>query len=350
MNNLLDNKIQYAIDNELIPCAYYALIDNENVVMKYKGCKQIKPKKILLEENDIYDLASLSKVVGTTTGILKLIEEGKINYATKISQILKEFKHKEVTIQNLLTHTSGLPSDMDYSKIKNKRELIDELYKQELAYKNGTNVLYSDLGFILLGLVIEKITGSIKNYLHENVFLPLHMKYTGYNCPDSLKARCVTTELKKDRGYVKGTVHDGKAYLMGGESGHAGLFSTCSDLVNFVMMVINEGSFERKKILSKETIQKFKINFTADINKVNPDTECRTLGWKLLKIENQNYMYHTGFTGTSILIDLKGRKAFILLTNRIHPSREDKGFLKFRNNLNNYVVTEIWNKNKEEDK
>lgn len=229
---------------------------------------------------------------------------------------------------------------------KDKQDIIKGVFSTELEYETGKKILYSDIGYILLGLIIEKVAGPIDIYFSENISKPLNMKDTWYNPKDNLKNRCAATEYKNSRGYIRGTVHDGKAHILEGVSGHAGLFSTVKDLGKFCRMMLNKGILNDKRILSENSIKMIMEYNTEGLN------EKRGLGWQVKNnlssinsmgdLSSRRSIFHTGFTGTSVLIDFENQFAFILLTNRIHPSRDNKGLIKLRRNINNIAETVVF--------
>lgn len=337
--------IEECVEGGAFPGAAFGIVTKEASMFDAAGYSQLVPEKENADIDTIYDLASLSKVVSTTTIILMLIEQGKITLHTKVSDILGSFKYKDVTIWNLLTHTSGLPSDIqDYKKFcKTKEDLINRALSADLVYETGKKVMYSDIGYILLGLIIEKTAGRLDEFFKTNIAEPLDMKDSFYNPQDSVRIRCAATEINETRGCIRGTVHDGKAYISGGVSGHAGLFSTVEDLGKFCRMILNDGLSCKKRILSRNSIMLMRECHTAGLN------ERRGLGWQVKDSSNsmgdlasECSIYHTGFAGTSILIDFKNEMAFILLTNRIHPTRENKDLLRLRKNINNIAETIVF--------
>lgn len=344
----LKKYIEECAEGGSFPGSSFGIVTKEDSIYDAVGYSQLIPEKENSSINTIYDLASLSKVVSTTTIILMLLEQGKITLQTKVSNVLDRFKHKNITVLNLLTHTSGLPSDIqNYKKFcKTKEDLINSAYSAELEYETGKKVMYSDIGYILLGLIAENTAGKLDEFFMNNVAKPLNMENTFYNPPKDVKIKCAATELEEARGCIKGIVHDGKAYLSEGVSGHAGLFSTVEDLGKFCRMLLNGGiscSETNKRILSKNSIMLLRECHTTGLN------EKRGLGWQLKDSSNSMgdlasdcSIYHTGFAGTSILIDFKNQMAFILLTNRIHPTRENKDLLKLRSNINNIAETVVF--------
>lgn len=338
--DLLDDYLKDCIDKRVFPGVSYAVVTKDESHINSLGFSQIMPDKLPLEPNPIYDIASLTKVVGTVSGILFLMEDGKVSLSTKIKDIIPEFKHDDITILNLLTHTSGLPSlKKYYEECKDKYELIHQVCNADLVYPTGSKVEYSDLGFMVLGFVIEKTTGSLEKFIKERLFVPLGMKDTGFNPGEEKIKRCAATEKKEGRGIVKGKVHDGNAYFMGGISGHAGLFSTAEDLSHFVKTIIRNGFYEEKNVLNYKSIRLMTHSFTENLN------ESRGMGWQINRgfsycdLASENAIYHTGFTGTSILIDKDF--GFVLLTNRVHPDRNNMKLIGLRKMINNLASAAV---------
>ena len=265
----------------------------------------------------LYDLASVSKVVGTTTRILQLIDTGKLGFDTPIQSLVPEFIHPQVTVGNLLLHNSGLCADLPGKYHMSKESLLDEIYHLPLESEPGSQVCYSDPGYILLGLVIQEADGcSLEESMQKGIFGPLGMKDTSYH-PQASFDRFVPEERRKDRGMVCGEAHDSKAHLLG-ESGSAGIFSTLDDLMIFVQSYLAQDS----RLFRKEMFQKL----------LETDVDGRGYGWNLEY--GKGIFYHTGFTGTSILMDMEKKEGFVLLTNRIHPTRENTVYLEKRKELN----------------
>ena len=331
--------VKYMIEQEVAPAISLAVITKNDSFMVCGGYKQIIDEQIENTNDTIFDLASISKVLVTTTLILKLMEDGLLSLKSKVKDILPEFIYPNITIKHLITHTSGLPSDLVGYKDMSKEEMIRNIYEVPFEYETGTQVLYSDLGFILLGFLITKLKGDFQQYASEVLFTPLKMKDTGYNLNISLLERIASTENSKERGLIRGSVHDGKAYKLGGVSGNAGCFSTLADISNFVKMLLNNGIFDGKQILHPLSIELMTTLQTEGLN------EKRGLGWIL---GDKNYplgdyaseqtIFHTGFTGPSILVDFEKEIGVITLANRIHPSRENKKILDYRNQIHNITL------------
>lgn len=330
-NEKIEKLLNKMVEENVFPGANYALITEKNCYFGSVGNKCIIPN---IEENNIdmlYDLASLSKVVVTNTIITRLLYKNQIHLEDKVCDYLSRFKYQNITILDLLTHSSGLSSDLSWRTVNSKEELLNNLFNLELEYTPGEKVLYSDIGFILLGLIIEKICGKkLDEVAKDEVFIPLGMNDTYYNPKDI--ERCVPTELTESRGLVKGIVHDEKCNILGGVAGHAGVFSTIKDLMKFCMMIKNNGQVDTKEYLPKEYIDLWFKPF----RKVDEE-QFRSIGWIVGKSENITgdlgnikTMYHTGFTGNHIIINREVGLYGILLSNRVHPTRENKQLLPRR--------------------
>lgn len=315
--------------NKNILCGYSCAFVDMNECDEYYGGVQgcIPPyHQIKIQKGMIYDLASLTKVVATTSRILQLMEEGKITENTLVCELLPQFSDKTTTIRDLLFHTSGLPSDLENKDQLNKNNIRDELFKVQTVNEKKGTVEYSDIGFAMLGFIIEKIDKSIEDSCHKHIFEPLKMTDTSYllNAEDECY---VPTEITIERGCVHKQVHDRKAFLLE-QSGSAGLFSTLSDLGKFVKAFLEEN----EALFSQTTFQKLKQDRIGS----------RSWGWA--KPYGEDVLYHTGFTGTSILIDMKRKKGMILLTNRIHPKRENEKYLVERERINKIFMETYYEK------
>lgn len=340
----LDKLIIDAIDNKVMPGANYVLNAGGKEYFNSFGNKALYPE---VEPNDIetiYDMASLSKVVSTTTSVMVLLEQGKLRLYDTIKTYLPKFRHPGITIWNLMTHTSGLPSDIPYALYKTPEELFKYLMYWDLPYKTGTEIKYSDIGYILLGLIVEAVSGeTLDVFSKKHIFEPLEMNDTGYNPKDT--KRCAPTE---DRGeYIdRGYVHDEKAYRLGGVAGHAGLFSTVKDVSHFLEMVLNDGMYKGKRILSKATIDALFVTQVEVFDGISKNASRRGLGWITQgeysvagDLASRNTIMHTGFTGTHIFIDRDNKIAFCMLTNRVHPTRENNLLIPFRAKVGNYILS-----------
>ena len=278
----------------------------------------------VVPERTIYDLASLTKVVGTTTAVMILFDEGKIRLDDRVVQYIPEFTggaKDAVTIRMLLEHRSGLPAGRDLWRISSTpEEARAAVISTPLFAAPGQYVEYSDLGADMLGFVVEAVSGEkLDHFLDTRVFVPLGMTDTRFRPDGSLRGRIAPTELNPPRGYpLRGEVHDENAYALGGVAGHAGLFSTASDLAVFAQMMLNGGSYNGTRIVADSTVTLFTRRAAA----------TRALGWDTCGGKGSCGEYlsssaygHTGFTGTSLWIDPEREMFVVLLTNRVHAAK-----------------------------
>ena len=272
----------------------------------------------------IYDLASLTKVVGTTTALMILFDEGRIDLEAPVSKYLPAFAggHKDsVTVRHLLTHRSGLPAGRDlWRAARNPQEARLMVIDAPLTCKPGSCYIYSDLGADILGMVVETVSGQgLDEFLAARVFAPLGMTDTFFRPADSIRGRVAPTEVMPPRGYpLKGEVHDENAYALGGVAGHAGLFSTATDLSLFAQMMLNGGTYGDVRIIADSTVALFTRRAAG----------TRALGWDTADGDGGAGRYlteraygHTGYTGTSLWIDPDREMFVILLTNRVHAAK-----------------------------
>jgi len=275
-------------------------------------------------DRSIYDLASLTKVVGTTTAAMLLYDAGRLDLEAPVSTYLPAFSggwKDSVTVRHLLTHRSGLPAGRDLWRIaRTPDEARAAVLATNLECRPGQCYIYSDLGADILGFVIEAIAGeTLDVFLHDKVFEPLGMNDTFYRPADSLTYRIAPTEIAPPRGYpLQGQVHDENAYALGGVAGHAGLFSTAADLSIFAQMMLNGGEYNGVRVLSDTVVSLF-TRRTAGTRALGWDTAEGTGGAG--KFLDSHAYGHTGYTGTSIWIDPERQMFVLLLTNRVHAAR-----------------------------
>ncbi|MEO8193696.1 MAG: serine hydrolase [Gemmatimonadales bacterium] len=278
-------------------------------------------------QTTIYDIASLSKVVGTTTAVMVLYDEKKIDLDAPVFRYLPAFSgglKDQVTVRELLTHRSGLPAGRDlWRRARSPKEARDMVLETPLEYHPGRSYIYSDLGADVLGMIVEEVSGQrLDIFLTNRVFGPLGMHDTFYRPADSLRYRIAPTEVTPPRGYpLKGEVHDENAYALGGIAGHAGLFSTAADLSIFAQMMLNGGTYDGVQILTDSTVALFTRRASGH----------RALGWDTAEGDYGSGRYlteraygHTGYTGTSIWIDPDREMFVVLLTNRVHASKAQR--------------------------
>ncbi len=343
---IIDEAVASEMQAGHVPGAVILVARNGNVVFrKAYGYAQINPQKEPMTTDKIFDLASVTKTVATTTSVMMLIESGKIRLTDKITQFIPEFTPfvsekgdtAEVpTIAHLLTHTSGLPPYTNAAALRAKygEPCYDQLI-QTIATINkqsapGEKYVYSCLGFITLAEIVRRVSGqNIAKFSRENIFLPLGMQSTQYCPPADLLPRIVPTEVSNGTP-LRGKVHDPLAQLLGGVSGNAGLFSGIDDLAIFCQMILNDGTYGKAHILSPLSVKL--------ISNVYPDFGFseRSLGWGV-NISHYSLMGdllpktafgHTGFTGTSVVIEPSTQTFIIILTNRVHLPEGDAGPLR----------------------
>jgi beta-N-acetylhexosaminidase len=305
-------------------------------------------------DSTIYDMASLTKVVVTTTSAMMLVQQKRLDLDAPVERYLPEFSaaansdpnpawRARITVRMLMLHDSGLPAHRDFYKdAKGHDEVLTKVLAEPLAHEPGTQVEYSDLGFILLGEVIERLTGeTLEQFAKGHIFAPLGMSDTMYNPPASLRARIAPTELDTDfrKRLLRGEVHDENAFALGGVSGNAGLFSTAGDVAAFAQMLLNGGIYAHHRLLARATIQEFTARQTVG-------DSARTLGWDVPTPPNSaagHYFSssaygHTGFTGTSLWLDPERDLFVVLLSNRVNPTRTNEQIRQVRPAIHDAIM------------
>jgi CubicO group peptidase (beta-lactamase class C family) len=276
----------------------------------------------------IYDLASVSKLF-TSIALVQQVEAGRIDLDRTVASYIPAFAANgkdAVTIRQLLTHTSGFPAWLPlYSSQPTPEARIQAVYDAKLSNAPGTTYLYSDLNMITAGKLVELVTGkTLDQVVHERITGPLKMRDTGYNPPASELGRIAATEYQTTpaRGMVHGSVHDENAWSLNGVAGHAGVFSTADDLAILAQTVVNGGSYGKARILSPASVEALLHNENEEFpsNSHGLGFELDQM-WYMEGLSSPTTAGHTGYTGTSIVIDRDSRSFVILLTNRVHPSR-----------------------------
>jgi uncharacterized protein YbbC (DUF1343 family)/CubicO group peptidase (beta-lactamase class C family) len=324
----LDAAISQAIRENRIPGAVLLVGHNGAVVhRKAYGLRAELPVPEPMTVDTIFDCASLTKVVATTSALMKLFEDGKLRLNSRVTEYLPEFQggKSDITIRNLMTHFSGLRPDLDLDPAWTGYETgIHRALIDKPANPPGVRFVYSDINFILLGEIVHRLSGQmLPDYMRDAVFGPLGMHDTMFQPPAALRPRIAPTEMiEKDHLPLRGVVHDPTARNMGGIAGHAGLFSTAEDLARFCQMMLDKGAWQEARIFSPLTIEKFTTPESP------PDQPIlRGLGWDidspfsgergdLFPIGSYG---HTGFTGSSLWLDPRSNTYVILLTNSVHP-------------------------------
>jgi CubicO group peptidase (beta-lactamase class C family) len=286
----------------------------------------------------IYDLASLTKSIVTATSVMILVQQKRLDLDAPVARYLPEFAadaksdadpgwRARVTVRMLLLHDSGLPAHREfYKEAKDRDAILARVLAEPLLHEPGKQVEYSDLGFILLGEMIERLTGkSLDRYAKQNIFSPLGLDSSQFNPPPKLRAEIAPTEDDKTfrRRLIWGEVHDQNASVMGGVAGQAGLFSTAGDVAAFAQMILNGGIYAHHRIVSRATIEQFTARQTLG-------NSARTLGWDVPAdpaatghFFSPHSFGHYGYTGTSLWLDQERGLFIILLTNRVNPTVEN---------------------------
>jgi len=336
----IDDAVRASIEHHETPGAVVLVCRHGRIVYrKAFGDRAVQPQREAMTVDTIFDLASLTKVVATTTAIMMLVERGKLSLADPVSLYIPEFAanaKERVTIEQLMTHRAGLPPDNEISDyVGASVQPLEEIYKLQPVYEPGTRFVYSDVGFIVAAEIVRRVSGKrLDEFAHENIFAPLGMKDTHFRPLDNNAVRQASaariadsaqriapTEMREGR-WMRGEVHDPRSYEMGGVAGHAGLFSTADDLAIFCQMLLNKGEYNGVRLLAPYTIERMTSAHTL------PTSQMRGIGWDINTnfSSNRGDLFpvgtfgHTGFTGTSLWLDPASETFVILLTNRVHPN------------------------------
>ncbi len=350
----LDSIVNFWIADSAFPGAELLVArDGKIVYDKSFGTYDYSPYSKQVDPNTMYDLASVTKVTATTLAAMKLYEEKKLGLDAPVVKYLPQFSwagKDKITIRDLMVHDSGLPPDPPHylwrtsaipqdtlqTLLKNPRlflrdlvaahqAMTDTIFAIPLEYQTGTKEVYSDINMIVLAKIVEKITGmTLDKYVEEKFYRPLGMTHTMFNPPDDLVDDCAPTEFDSESGnLLQGVVHDENARSLGGVAGHAGLFSTASDLAVYLQMLLNGGVYDGRPYLQDSTIALF--------TQKQSSLSTRALGWdtKSPTHSSAGHLFsptsfgHLGFTGTSLWIDPVRQLLVVLLTNRVCPTRDN---------------------------
>ncbi len=345
----LDATVRKAIDEGQIPGAVLLVWHKGRILHRRAyGFRTLLPKREPMTADTIFDTASLTKVVATTSAIMKLFEEGKIRLNDRVTVYLPEFQggQSEITVRNLLTHFSGLRPDLDLEPPWSGYETgIRLALTDKPAGPPGAQFVYSDINFILLGEIVRRVSGRpLDEYVRRVLFAPLGMTTTMFRPPARLRPRIAATELLPgETAPLRGIVHDPTTRYMGGVAGHAGVFTIASDLGRFAEMMLGLGRFRGVRLFSPLTVRKF----TAPQSP--PDQPIlRGLGWDIDSqySSNRGELFpigsygHTGFTGTSLWIDPSTGTYVVLLSNCVHP-RQRTGIVTLRRQVSTIVAAAL---------
>jgi uncharacterized protein YbbC (DUF1343 family)/CubicO group peptidase (beta-lactamase class C family) len=349
----IDEAVSESIARKDTPGAVVLVARKGRVVYrKAFGDRAIEPKRKPMTVDTIFDLASLTKIVATATSMMILVERGKVSLADPVALYIPEFGKfgkERITIEQLMTHRAGLPPDNEIADYVGKTiDPIAMICELRLSYEPGTRFVYSDVGFIVAAEIVRRVSGMrLDTFASRNIYSRLGM-YDSYfdeiefatalpricaqelprlGLADKYTERCrkfemtAPTETREGR-WMRGEVHDPRAYEMGGVAGHAGLFSTVDDLAIFCQMILNKGEYDGVRILAPYTVERMVSAQTL------PTSQMRGIGWDVNTSFSSNRgdlfpvgtFGHTGFTGTSIWLDPASETFVVLLTNRVHPN------------------------------
>ncbi len=322
----LDALVEHAIEEDQAPGAVLVIGRADRVLhRKAYGFRALEPRREKMTLNTIFDAASLTKVVATTSAVLKLFEAGELRLSDRVTQYLPEFQggKSDITVRNLVTHFSGLRPDLDLQPAWSGYETgIRMALADKPVAPPGTSFVYSDINFLLLGEIVRRLANMpLPEFVAREVFAPLKMTASMFRPPAALRARIAPTE-KVNGEVLRGVVHDKTTRFMGGVAGHAGLFTTAADLSRFAEMMLGRGQRGGARVFRELTIVK------ATTPQSPPDQPTlRGIGWDIDSplSGNRGELYpvgsygHTGFTGTSLWIDPASGTYVILLTNAVHP-------------------------------
>lgn len=346
-----DKAIEEAIELEDIPGAVLAVVHQGKLAyLKAYGCKQTYPTAEPMDVHTVFDMASVSKSMSTAICAMILVERGQLRLSDPVTVYIPEFSG-EIHVSDLLTHTSGLPPYAPVGELAEKygspnpKGLIDYIAACKTDFKPGSAFQYSCLNYITLQHIIETISGqSLRDFAKANLYVPLGMQHTDY-CPSGeLLSRCAPTAKQKDGSVLKGVVHDPLARIMnGGVSGNAGVFSDANDVAILAAMLLNNGEYNGRRILSPLGVKAMR----SIPRQVSPFG--RSLGWDVFSpyasnhgdLLSPNTYGHTGYTGTSIVIDPDNDLAIVLLTNSVHPDDNGKA-IRLRSLVANAVAASVY--------
>ena len=324
-----DRLIETAIAQGRCPGAVMLVGKGDDFVYaRAYGSRSLEPVRTPQTIDTIFDMASLTKAVATAPSIMILAERGKLSLSNRVAEHLPEFAQngkQDVTIEQLLLHRGGLIPDNDIADYANgPQEAWKKIYALPLKWRPGTHFAYSDMGYIVLGKIVELVSGKpLDEFARENIFEPLGMTQTRFKPPPQWRELCAPTEQREGRWMI-GEVHDPRSYALGGVAGHAGLFSTAQDLSRYCRMLLHHGELDGRRIFSKATYESMVQPRTL------PDgTGCRGYGFDVDtpysgcrgdRFERGTTFGHTGFTGTMFWVDPVHQCYLILLTNSVHPN------------------------------
>jgi uncharacterized protein YbbC (DUF1343 family) len=294
------------------------------VILQAYGDREIEPMRTPMTTDTVFDLASLTKPIATATSIMVLLQQGKIRLNAPVADYIPEFaasNKQSITIQQLLVHQGGLIPDNSLGDYQDGREeAMKRIYALETVVEPGTKFKYTDVGFIVLADVVQRVSGeNVHEFSQKHIFKPLGMTATGYLPGPELRSRCAPHD-QRDEQWIKGEVHDPRSHRLGGIAGHAGLFSTATDLAVYAQMMLNGGRYYDARPLGTRTIETMTMAYPVS-------SGLRGLGWDKQtgyssnkgELLSDRAFGHGGFTGTAMWIDPEIEMFVIFLSNRLHP-------------------------------
>ncbi|MDQ7937835.1 serine hydrolase domain-containing protein [Lactiplantibacillus sp. WILCCON 0030] len=319
-------EIQRMVAQKIIPGASYAVIRGAKVEQHQVGVAQLQPVVKPLWPHAVYDLASVTKVVGTTTVALQLKQTGELELDRPVHDYLPEFENRQVTVLNLMTHTSGISGYIQDRNSLPAAALVAAIQKLPISQVNlNHRVVYTDLGLILTGMIIEKLVGGpIQEIITKRVLELLNLPDATFH-PQVDQA--VPTTFSPRQGLLQGIVHDPKGQILGPHCGSAGLFASVEDLTQFARLML--GQVEKPTVLDPATIASLYHDWTPN------QRLRRSFGWNLWHAgaDHEPIIFHTGYTGTLLMLDRESQSGLIFLSNRVHPAVHNARFLPARRRL-----------------
>lgn len=334
----VDTIIENAIKKHITPGAALIVGTPEKILyQKAYGHYTYDPASKEVNLQSMFDMASCTKVFATTTCMMKLVDEGKIDIETPVKNFLPDFAQNgkgDVKVRNLLLHNSGLPAYYTPKAGETPKDIFNKIFALKFAYKTDSNMVYSCLNFVSTMKVIEAVTGMpMYKYYKENFTDPLGMTRTMFTPSEEYKKDCLPATDS-----LQGVVHDPLARGLKGLSGNAGLFSTVGDLAKICQVLLGNGVYQGKRYFKEETVKEFTTRYSA--------ASSRALGWDTKSLQGYSSagklfsaksFGHTGYTGTSVWMDPERKIFVILLTNRVYP--DDKANVgPVRSNVADAVV------------
>ena len=315
--------MQSMVDDQVVPGYSAVIFDKKNEWAATAGVSRWRPTLAPLTAEMVYDLASLTKVIGTVPLIAQLIQEGQVSLDQPVADFLPELGDQRPTIRNLFTHTSAISGWIPHRNDLNCDQLT-KAFLQDMGVGVNLNreIRYADINFIYLGWVAERICGApVQQLITDRIIKPLGLTATTFH-PDPDQA--VPTEIQPQRGLIRGETHDPKGYILGEHCGCAGLFSTAQDLAHFGRHLIED---RLGGLLDQSMIDAMFVDQTP-----MPGEHLRSLGWQLYHDPHDRHyvIAHTGFTGTWIMLDRQRDRGFVFLSNRVHPRAKNDEFLRRR--------------------